>query len=330
MTVRLSPSLITWLRSFEAAARRGSFTRAASDLHLTQSAVSQQVRHLEQHLECKLFHRLPGQLELSHYGRRLYAEISPALQRIEQAVSDLRAPESPLHVSCSPSFANRWLMPRMGRFLRMHPEIDLNLRAEFHAMTRENFIREELHAAIRYDPLDYADLHAHTLMDEYLLPVASREFVAAHRQEIAALDFSASTLLYDSEPWDGAPENIEWETILSALGKCVSETSRSFSFNMAEFALASARAGEGLASARLSLVIDDLEADRLVPVVSQPIPAGSRYVFLSCDETDPRVGALLAWLREECDLFSARCRPYLESGLAVPTAACGGVEHKRG
>lgn len=309
--MRLSPSLITWLRCFEAAARHGSFTRAAASLHLTQSAVSQQVRHLERHLECKLFHRLPGQLELSHYGRRLYAEIGPALQRIEQAVSEIRAPEAPLHVSCSPSFANRWLMPRLGRFLRLHPEIDLHLRAEFHALSRDNFVREGLHAAIRYDPVPYPDLVSHKLMEEYLLPVASREFAASHEREIAALDFTEMTLLHDQEPWDGAPENIEWQTILSGLGKPGADGFRSCCFNMAELALASARAGEGIASARLALAIEDLESDRLVSVVGQPVPANSRYVFLSIDSDDPRVEALLAWLREECELFSARCKPFV-------------------
>lgn len=320
--MRLNPSLVTWLRSFEAAARHGSFTRAAADLHLTQSAVSQQVRHLEERLACKLFHRLPAKLELTYRGRRLFAEVAPALRRIEQSVNGIRAAETPLHVSCSPSFANRWLAPRLGRFRHLHPDIDLTLRAEFHALTHDNFVREGLHAAIRYDPVDYTDLDARKLLDEYLLPVASRDFALARAPEIAALDFTNLTLLYDSEPWDGAPENIEWQTILARLGKPGIERFRSCRFNMAELALASARAGEGIAAARLALTVDDLESNRLVPVIGEPVPADSRYVFLSADTDDPRVAALFGWLREECESFNTRCRPYL---AGTRTAAAAGA-----
>lgn len=316
--MRLSPSLITWLRCFEAAARHCSFTRAASDLHLTQSAISQQVRHLERYLECELFHRLPGRLELSHYGRSLYAEVSPALKRIEQALIEIRTPNAPMHVSCSPSFATRWLMPRLGHFLRAHPDIDLHLRAEFHALSRDNFASEELHAAIRYDPVDYSDLRASKLMDEYLLPVVSGEFALEHKDCIAAGDFSEMTLLHDSEPWDGAPENVEWRTILAGLGQPGIERFKSCYFNMAEMALASARAGEGIAAARFALAIDDLESARLVPIVAKPIPANSRYVFLVMDKEDARVQAFHDWLTEECADFTIRCEALLtaQQGLS--------------
>ena len=304
--MHLSPSLITWLRCFEAAARLNSFTRAAKDLHLTQSAVSQQVRHLEQHLDSRLFHRLPGRLELSHSGHRLYSEIAPALRRIEQAVEEIRTPEAPLHLSCSPSFANRWLMPRLGRFLRQHPEIDLHLRAEFHALTKDNFIREGLHAAIRYDPFSYSDLASHNLMSEYLLPVASREFLEKQGARSGTLDLKDVTLLHDSEPWDGAEKNVEWQTILTALEIPEDVDYRSCYFNMAELALASARSGEGIAAARLTLAIDDIESRRLIPVVAEPIPAHSRYVFVSVDDDDPRIESVLSWLKVECEEFMSR------------------------
>jgi DNA-binding transcriptional LysR family regulator len=298
--------LITWLRCFEAAARHKSFTRAASDLHLTQSAVSQQVRHLEQHLDARLFHRFPGRLELSHNGHRLFAEIAPALRRIEQAVNDVRTPEAPLHLSCSPSFANRWLMPRLGRFLRLHPEIDLHLRAEFHAISRDNFVREGLHAAIRYDPFTYDDFASHELMTEQLIPVASEEFVEKQRDNCGKPGLLKATLLHDSEPWVGAPRNVEWNTILEAYDLPADSGLRGVYFNLAELALASARSGEGIAAARITLAIEDLESRRLVPVVEQAVPANSRYVFLSVDDDDPRIESVLNWLKDECEQFMVR------------------------
>lgn len=314
--MHLSPSLITWLRCFEAAARLNSFTRAASDLHLTQSAVSQQVRHLEQHLESCLFHRLPGRLELSHNGRRLYTEIAPALRCLEKAVDKIRTPEAPLHLSCSPSFANRWLMPRLGRFRRLHPDIDLHLRAEFHALTRDNFVREGLHAAIRYDPFSYNDLASYDLMNEHLIPVASSEFLKKQGAKPGTLDLVDVTLLHDSQPWDGAPDNVEWRSILKALNISENVGYRSCYFNMAELALTSARSGEGIAAARLTLAIDDLESRRLIPVVADPIPASSRYVFVSADDDDPRVESVLTWLKTECEQFAIRSQ-----ALIMGTAA---------
>jgi len=309
--MHLSPSLITWLRSFEAAARHGSFTRASVDLHLTQSAVSQQVRHLEVRLDCQLFHRLARRLELTDYGQRLFKEVAPALRCLEQAVSNIRAPAAMLHVSCSPSFANRWLMPRLGRFLRLHPEIDLNLRAEYHALTRDSFVREGLDVAIRYDPLAYPDLDAENLMNEYLLPVASRDLAPSRAADLGAVDFTGLTLLYDSEPWDGAPENIEWQTLFPGLNRLGIDSFRTSRFNLAELALASACAGEGVAAARLALSLDDLESCRLVPVAENVVLANSRYVFLSAGTDDPRVTALLAWLREECESFRVRRGQFL-------------------
>jgi LysR family glycine cleavage system transcriptional activator len=315
--VTLTPSFLTWLRCFEAAGRLGSFTRAASELHLTQSAVSQQIRHLEQRLERKLFHRIPGQISLTSHGRRLYAELNPALKRIEQAVVTIRAPEGLLYVSCSPSFANRWLVPRLGGFLRLHPDIDLHLRAEWHTLTREIFARDGLHAAIRYDPLDYLDLAARSLMDEYILPVASPAFVSAHEQPFTSLRTSSVTLLHDSVPWDGAPADIEWQAILAALAAPPVDKYRSCHFNFAELALAAARSGEGFAAARLALVLEDLDAGRLIPVIDRPVSTKSRYVLLSMDNDDPRVEAFVSWLHEECEIFRTHRQRFVDGQFAA-------------
>ena len=303
--MRLSPSLLTWLRCFESAARLGKFTRAAAELHLTQGAISQQVRLLEQHLACELFHRFPGRVELTPAGRRLQSELGPALQRIEHAVTAMRTPEGQLHISCAPSFAIVWLVPRLGGFLRLHPELDVRLKAEFQPLDAEAFAHHGLHAAIRYDPFEYSELRAQHLLDEYLLPVASPEYLAT--REISRL-FSESdiTLLHDVEPWHGAPAKIEWQNILTEIGARSTDAYRGCSFNLADLALSSARSGEGVAAARLALALDDLEARRLLPVVDRPIASKCRYVFLSTGKDDRRVKAFSKWLREECDSFKMR------------------------
>ena len=180
MRMNLAPSILTWLRCFEAAARHDSFTRAGEELNLSQGAVSQQIRQLEKWAGCTLFHRLPKRLQLTSQGMLLQGELEPALRRIEQAVSAMRTTAVPIHVNCSPSFALRWLMPRLGSFMKLHPEIDVRLTAEYHLLDRATFTRSGMHVAIRCDPLKYDDLKVEELMEEYLLPVGSPLFVQKH------------------------------------------------------------------------------------------------------------------------------------------------------
>jgi len=305
----LSSSFLTWLRCFEAAARLRSFTRAAAELHLTQSAVSQQIRLLEQRLGSKLFHRLPGHLEVTARGNRLFLEVSPALKRIANAVLAMRTAEGPLHISCSPSFAHRWLVPRLGAFIQEHPEIDIHLRAEFHALERWRFLQDGLHVALRYDRCQYADLRSEDLMDEYLLPVVGTDRPGA---QIDRLDPAAVTLLHDSEPWDGAPAHVEWETLLEPLN-LHTEDFRSRLFNLADLALASARAGEGAAAARTALVMEDLENGRLRAIPQIIVPARCRYVMLSLDDEDWRVAAFANWIKQQCREFVERRDAFVES-----------------
>lgn len=272
---------------------------------MTQGAVSQQIRHLERHLGCELFLRLPGGLELTRRGRLLQCELGPALQRIEHAVTAIRAPEGQLRISCAPSFAMLWLVPRLGDFLRLHPELDLRLNAEFHPLDVDVFARDGLHAAIRYDPFEYTDLRAEPLLDEYLLPAASPQFLEA-RKPSGLFDGSDLTLLHDVEPWHGAPANVEWQTVLAEIGAHSVGGYRGCSFNLANLALASARAGEGVVAARLALALDDLESRRLLPVIDTPVASTCRYVFLSMENEDWRINAFSKWLRTECDSFKAR------------------------
>ncbi|HEY0939990.1 MAG TPA: LysR substrate-binding domain-containing protein [Steroidobacter sp.] len=310
--MRLTPSLITWLRCMEATARHGSCTRAAAELHLTQGAVSQQIRQLERTLECKLFNRRPNRMELTRAGRRLQAEIGPALQRIEQAIASVRMSRGPFLLSCAPSFASRWLMQRLGSFLRLHTEFDLRLAAEYHALNQERFLDDGLHAAIRYDAVDYTDLRAEVLMDEYILPVASPEFLARNRRLARSFDLSAVTLLHDGAVWDGAPESTEWDTYLQSLRSKRPRNQKNRYFNTADLVIAAARSGEGVAVARLALVLDDIVAGRLAPVVNAPLRAPCRYVFLSGTGDSPQVETFVRWLREQCRQFSIERDKFIE------------------
>ncbi|HVV27527.1 MAG TPA: LysR substrate-binding domain-containing protein [Rhizomicrobium sp.] len=314
--MNLAPSILTWLRCFEAAARHDSFTRAGEELNLSQGAVSQQIRQLEQWSGCILFHRLPRRLQLTSQGAQLQTEVEPALRRIEQAMAALRTTAAPIHVNCSSSFALRWLMPRLGFFMRQHPEIDVRLTAEYHLLDRATFARSGMHVAIRYDPFEHPDLNAEFLMEDYLLPVASPAFSLEHPRLESAADFEGVTLLHDAQSWPNAAEYSEWQAWLAGVKGAPVDPRRGLKFNLADLAIAAALAGDGVAMAGMALVQDELAKGRLVPLSHRAVRSPARYVLLTLDTTDRRIRAFADWLREECDRFTADRKQVLE-GLSA-------------
>lgn len=182
MSTLLSSSLLSWLRCFEASARHCNFTHAATELCVTQGAVSQQVKQLEQWLDRPLFLRTPRALVLTPEGERLRFVLRESFQAIEGTLTQLRKPREagPIALSCAPSFAMRWLTPRLGDFFRDHPEVGLRVYGEFHALDRTRMVRDGIDAAVRFDLGGYEDLKARLFLDEWLLPVASPAFLAAH------------------------------------------------------------------------------------------------------------------------------------------------------
>ena len=155
---RTRPPSLDALRVFEAAARHASFTRAAEELHVTQAAVSHRIRALETELGVTLFRRLTRRLELTADGDWLAQGVREGLERIVRAVSDLdrRSDAGPLTVSMLPSFASRWLIPRLPRFHRAHPEIEVRVLADGDSVDLIADIGTDL--AIRFGRGDYPGL----------------------------------------------------------------------------------------------------------------------------------------------------------------------------
>lgn len=310
---RLNSSVMSWLRCFEAAARVGSFTQAASELCLTQGAISQQVRELEERLGVPLFRRLPRQLVLTDEGEQLRLAVTSALDELEIALSRVqdRGAEGPVALSCYSSFALLWLMPRIGTFYREHPQIDLRLSAEFHVLEMATVLREGIDAAIRYDLGEYKDLESTLLLDEYLLPVATPEFVTAHPQLGTPADLDGSTLLHDAFAWPGASADAEWRHWLQQVGASSVALAQGKRFNMAQLAVEAALAGQGIAMGRLALVLEHVQVGRLVPLFPQAVcsPAGYRIVHVA--QPQPRVAVLALWLAQQCEEFRVRRNSFL-------------------
>ncbi|WP_119157236.1 LysR substrate-binding domain-containing protein [Caldimonas tepidiphila] len=308
MDARLNPSLLAWLRCFEAAARCMSFTKAASELCITQGAVSQQVKQLEEWLQRPLFLRSPRALVLTPEGQWLASVVRESFQAIEGTLAQLRVRpmEGPLALSCAPSFAMGWLTPRLGDFFRRHPEVELRVIGEFHALDRARMARDELGAAVRYDLGDYHDLQASEFLDEWLLPVASPAFMAAHPGLRAPSELRAPMLLHDDNAWDGAGPHEEWAHWLRHAGVALANLEQGHHFNLSQLAVGAALAGQGIAIGRAALVLDELAAGRLVAPFGLPVRSRAAYHFVSPMQPGPQVERVRAWLEAQGAHFRVR------------------------
>ncbi|MDX1514041.1 MAG: transcriptional regulator GcvA, partial [Gammaproteobacteria bacterium] len=198
------------LRAFEAAARHLSFTRAAEELHVTQAAVSHQVKSLEEYLGIKLFRRFNRSLLLTDEGQAYLPTMTKAFDLMSDATSRLvkKDPAGPLTVSVLPSFAARWLVPRLGRFRRAHPEIDLRIDP---ATQLVDFGRGDVDVGIRYGRGEYPGLRSDRLMEEDIFPVCSPALLDGEHPLKDPEDLAHHTLLHDDGHGD-------WRTWLLAAG----------------------------------------------------------------------------------------------------------------
>ena len=176
---RFMPSFAV-LRSFECAARHESFTAAAEELHLTQSAISRQIKELEAAVGVELFARVGRRVRLTEAGDRFATELTVDLERIRQTV--FRAVSAgernkALRIATLPTFATRWLVPRLADFERRHPGTEINLTAR---LDRFDFAAEHFDAAIHFGAPNWPGAEAERLCDEVVVPVATSSFAAEH------------------------------------------------------------------------------------------------------------------------------------------------------
>ena len=170
MSNRLPP--LAALKAFEAAARLGSFSRAAEDIHVTHGAVSHQVKALEALVGAPLFARNGRRVTLTADGKALADRVRAALRDITEAMESVsrRDRNKQLTVSMLPSFAARWLMPRLGRFMEKHPDIPVNVHA---SLALADFARDGVDMAVRFGQGGWPNLEAEKFMDDERFPVAS-------------------------------------------------------------------------------------------------------------------------------------------------------------
>lgn len=257
---RLPP--LNSLRAFEAVARHLSFKEAAAELNVTPAALSQQVRHLEEFVGRPLFERRSRALDLTDAGETALPLLTKAFDQLADAVEAILTDEDEhnLTVSVAPSFAAKWLVPRLDRFRREQPEIEVRIDATDRFA---DFRRDRVDVAVRYGRGDYGDLSSVWLIKEVAFPVASPRLVEMGPPLGVPADLAAHTLLHTE--WRMEREAMPtWRMWLRAAGALEVDAERGPRFSADSLAVQAAIEGHGVALASSALVADDLKAGRLI------------------------------------------------------------------
>lgn len=256
--VRLPP--LNALRAFEASARHQSFRAAAEELCVTQGAVAQHVRGLETKLGIKLFDRLPRRLVLTDDGRAYLPSIQRAFELMADATALLRPEPLRLTISVTPSFASKWLIPRLPVFTAANPRVDLRILASENV---SNFQSDGVDIAVRQGRPPFGPgLIVDLLFTQDVIAVCSPALLPANSSTLQPAELNAQVLLHDAHNlWPDFMEN--------ALGINMAPTARRVRFNQTSLAIDAALSGQGIALSSKFLVEPDLAAGRLI----QPVPA---------------------------------------------------------
>jgi DNA-binding transcriptional LysR family regulator len=287
------------LVGFEAAARHLSFTKAGEELYLTQSAVSRQIKELEDELGVALFQRKHRALALTEAGQQFYAAAAQVLTTMRSATERLQATAGkrrPLSVTTTHSFAALWLIPRLAGFTRTHPGVDVRITAETRV---QDLDRDGLDLAIRHGPASLAGPNAVRLFGEKVFPVCSPKLLRKKPLATPA-DLRHHVLLHYDDP-DGRHPWLHWKSWLEVERIADLKPAGTLSFSGYEQIIPAAVAGHGVALGRSPLVKDLMSAGELVaPFRSHADPARAYFAILSRSAAQrPEVTEFVAWLREE-------------------------------
>jgi LysR family glycine cleavage system transcriptional activator len=277
------------LRAFEAAARHLNFTLAAAELHVTQAAISHQIRQLETWLGLRLFERRGHALTMTEKGRSYLAEITLALDRIAAATARMKDGfDGPLRVTVLPSFATCWLLPRLDAFRAQHPDIDLKLTA---SAQRWDGADDRFDLGIRSGLGRWPGLTAELIARESLSPVCAPSVAAGPPALALPADLRYADLLHDT-PRDG------WQRWCERARVADIDLRAGLAFDDAALVLQAAVQGQGVALGRLTLAERDLRAGRLVQPFEISIPNDYSYwlVYPSAKAERTDIAAFRAWL----------------------------------
>jgi len=301
------------LRAFEAAARHLSFRKAAEELHVTPAAISHQLKALEDYLGIKLFRRANRRVELTPPARAAAQHLHDGFQAIFEAVERLRQGdnENLLTVSAAPSFAGKWLMPRLHRFVSRYPQIDVRLSARMRSarpQPRDLAVRmdfndvslDDADLAIRFGDGDFPGMRVDRLLDLAVAPMLSPQLAERSPRLDSPADLKRYPLLHDDTAYFSSGR-LNWDCWLDAAGVTGVDTAHGVHFSHANLAIDAAIDGLGVLVSLPVLAAADLAAGRLLMPFALTVPADYAYYIL-CDEEQserPAIQAFRDWLLEE-------------------------------
>jgi len=288
------------LKGFEAAARLLSFTKAGSELFLSQSAVSRQIQELEEQLGVKLFQRRHRALALTEAGQVLYPAAAQVLATMRGVTDRLRAATGrrALAVTTTQSLASLWLIPRLAGFTRTHPDVDVRISADARVMDLE---RDGLDLAIRHGPANLSGPDAVRLFGERVFPVCSPKLLEDPKRPMREpADLRHHVLLHYDDP-EGRHPWLNWRTWLEVARLTDLRPAGSLLFSGYDQIIPAAIAGHGVALGRSPLVREAIAAGELVaPFKGSADPARAYYAVVAKNAARRKeVADFIAWLKEE-------------------------------
>ena len=310
---RLPP--LNALRAFEAAARHLNFSRAADELSVTPGAVSQQIQNLEDYVGAPLFRRTPKGLLLTDAAQTALPALREAFDGLAEAASLLTAAVDGrrLTLTAAPSFAAKWLVPRLGRFEAAYPQVDVWLSA---GLDLVDLTAGEVDIALRYGAGRYPGMEVRRLIGETVIPVLSPELHAANPLD-GPEDLARHLLLHDGspDPDDSCPD---WTMWLAARGVRDVDGARGPRFNQSSLVIEAAVNGRGVALAKRTLAQDDLDAGRLVAPLQIATAVDFAYYLVHPKAKGrlPQVKAFISWITAEAEAHEAALRT-LDNGAGI-------------
>jgi len=301
------------LRAFEAAARHLSFKKAAEELHVTPAAVSHQIKLIEESLGVSLFHRLTRAISLSPAGQRFLPKLSAGFAQIAGAIEEVRAHDDAgtLTVNAPPSFAAKWLMPRLHRFVSNHPDIDIRIiasmrfvdahrRDDMGSLTGKDGSPLDADIDIRFGNGSYPHCRVDLLFKVSVTPLCSPKLLDGMRPLRSPADLRHHLLLHDDTLFgrDDRPDWVQW---LKGVGAKEVDPSRGLHFNHTMLGLEAAIDGLGVVLGARELAARDLAAGRLVAPFDYSMVLPDSYYLVSAENAAvrPKISAFRNWLLKE-------------------------------
>lgn len=284
------PPLIS-ARFFEVVARYQGINTAAKELCVTPGAVSQQIRKLEEYCKVSLFYRTAKGLQLTEKGREYYQHLRTAFEIIEQATLKLNSEKQPILISCTPSFAIQWFVPRLQEFLKNNPQIEVHINATNRLI---NLVETETHFAIRHGLGHYDGLKSEVILNDELIPICSPKICRENHFDLN--DITSELLLHDEHRGD-------WHLWIEATHAKTIDPDKGIVFKDSNAVIEASLAGLGFGLVRRSLIKKELEQGALLTIPNLTIATQLAYhlVYLpnTLDSYNARV--FYDWLIQQRD-----------------------------